>query len=318
MREKETFLKRTRNHLRFLIIKNLLFLKRFSIEDAIIISGEARGGTTWLSEIVSSHPELTVIWEPLMPIGGIVPKELHLGWRPYIPVADENSLIKKTFTSLLKGNLIKPWMTRKTLLKDFFQAKTLVFKFVRLNLSLPWLVSQYQFKHKPILILRHPFSVALSQTKAFGKMEHVENIFDPSLYNRSHYNEHAEFIKKLDGSLELAVAGWCLHHKPILDRLCSDQWVTVFYEYLVLNPEVQFENILRVWNVNSWKGFDIDYAKASSTDFKKDYSPNGEEQLNKWKNEIPKSQIPKLQSILDYFEIGLYSSGSIYPNVKPS
>ena len=70
--------------IKFFFFKIILSSKNFNVENSIIIFSEARGGSTWLMEILSTIPKTAINWEPLHVKNGVVPKKLNWGWRPYI------------------------------------------------------------------------------------------------------------------------------------------------------------------------------------------------------------------------------------------
>lgn len=68
----------------------ILKFRRFSASESLLLFCEARGGSTWLMEVLEKILPVCVNWEPLHPTNGVVPSELNLGRRPYIQW-DENN-----------------------------------------------------------------------------------------------------------------------------------------------------------------------------------------------------------------------------------
>ena len=71
----------------------------FSPRDTIIISGQPRGGTTWLAETMTTHATTGIIWEPLHP--KLMAKfdrtrelGIELGNFPFTPEAAQNEGLK--------------------------------------------------------------------------------------------------------------------------------------------------------------------------------------------------------------------------------
>lgn len=67
------------------MISLALRIKRKSPNSNIIISSDARGGSTWLLELLTQIPRTAVIWKPFHAKNGFVPDFFNFGWRPYIP-----------------------------------------------------------------------------------------------------------------------------------------------------------------------------------------------------------------------------------------
>ena len=74
--------------------------KRFNLKESIVIFSEARGGSTWLMEILSSLPNSSINWEPLHVAKGVAPKKYKFGSRPFIPHNEENTLYSKLFKEI--------------------------------------------------------------------------------------------------------------------------------------------------------------------------------------------------------------------------
>ena len=58
---------------------------KFKAEEGIVIFSEARGGSTWLMEILNNIPNTVVDWEPLHVNNGVVPVDFRWVGTPIYP-----------------------------------------------------------------------------------------------------------------------------------------------------------------------------------------------------------------------------------------
>ena len=142
--------------------------RRFKSEDAILICSETRGGSTWLMELMRNISGSTTIWEPLYPEKGVVPRDYNFGWRPNILEEQLDSRFKLLFKKILKGSIQSQFTLSETSILRSIFSRYLIIKFTRAHLLLPWLVSNFSLKYRPIFLVRHPIAVAFSQVKAFA------------------------------------------------------------------------------------------------------------------------------------------------------
>ena len=90
----------------FLFIRPILKSKKFNAADSIILFSEARGGSTWLMEMLRETLNVCINWEPLHVNSGVVPKENKLGWRPFIPkdnIDDSYNITRDHLQTLIHG-----------------------------------------------------------------------------------------------------------------------------------------------------------------------------------------------------------------------
>ena len=77
----------------------------YNQEDAIIIAGCPRSGTTWISDVFSSSKGVTKINEPLNYKNNAI-KNLGISWRTYLPPEEENPDLADYFQKLFQLNWI--------------------------------------------------------------------------------------------------------------------------------------------------------------------------------------------------------------------
>ena len=79
--------------------------RRYDLKDSVIIFSEARGGSTWLMEILSNIPNSCLNWEPLHVAKGVVPKKLRFGSRPFIPTIDKSDTYLNLFKRIISFSI---------------------------------------------------------------------------------------------------------------------------------------------------------------------------------------------------------------------
>jgi len=312
-------LTRLAREVRQLCMQALLPLKNFKAEDSIIIFSESRSGSTWLMEILNNIPNACVNWEPLHDFKGVVPDDYNWGWRPFISPDEENEAYLNLIHEILSFSTYTKWTTRYLTFKDLLSSEYVITKFVRANLLIPYILENLELKRKPILLLRHPIDVCLSQINAFESSDSEATTFEiPDTLNNDRFIEHQAFLQKLETKLEQKIANWCLNNVLVLNNpKILEQVLIVFYNELLAEPKGETQRILRALDlpkeVQTIVRF-IDFRKASSTDFSGQLAAAPEKQLFKNFNRLSTETKEQLQKIFDYFDFKLYTAFSPYPN----
>lgn len=300
------------------LIKTILAFKRFDPEKSILILSEARGGSTWLMEILAFLYKANIQWEPLHVRKGVIPGNLNLGWHPFIPSNNSESRFKELFYKIHSMKIHNKW-TRKYLgVSNLFKSDQLLVKYVRANLMLPYFIKKFKFENKPIFLVRHPIDTCLSFIKAFDdhpdrpEVELEQNLFRESIL------EHQEFMRGLNSRLEVVIAHWCLNNCSTIRQLSDLDVIIVFYSDLVMHPKTEIQKIIDQFTTKPEKERldQIDFRRSSGTDFSSELRNKPEDQL--WKNikKLSKEEKHAIQSIFDHFDLKLYTADSPFPDKK--
>lgn len=294
--------KKIRRQKLFFILKN----KRFKLQNAILLFSDPRGGSIWLMEVLSQLQWTTSNMEPLQNHSGLVPKSFGFGWYPHIPVESKEKKYIDFFDSVLCFKLYKDWTTNKVAIKKLIASKYVITKFVLGNQILPWIVTTFseQFKFKPIYLLRHPVAVCMSHLNTFTKIKpHQQFLILPennrfktiNTLNNERFTVHEAYLSSLETKMEIQVVLWCINNKNLIETKQAD-WVKVFYEDLLLNPEKEFELLLKKTGLNKIMGNaqNIDFRKPRSTVFNSRFLTNPEEQLTKFTKTFSEQELQKV------------------------
>ena len=95
-----------------------------------IIFSEPRGGSTWVTEIISLIPDTEIIWEPLHLEHSKHFRKLNFGWRQYIPEDFKWDEAYHLFQKVFSGKILNSWTTQLTDSKRLTNARFLIIKFV--------------------------------------------------------------------------------------------------------------------------------------------------------------------------------------------
>ncbi len=296
---------------RQVLLQNLLNLKHFKVEDSILIFSEARGGSTWLMEMLAHLPETCINWEPLHDDSGVVPKKYNFGWIPYIPTDDRNEAYLELMHQILTYKISSPYTRKYLTIINLLRADTVITKFVRANLLFPFLMTNFTLKYPSIFLLRHPIDTCLSQLEAFKKNDKsfiTEKI--PDQINNERYKENIDYIISLETKLEQKIANWCLNNVSTIDQLSLfDNVIIVYYSDLLLDPKKEMARIIDQLGFRVDKNSfleQINFRKVSTTDFKKQFKNDPQEQLHKNFEKLDKKTKDKVQKVFDHFKFKLY------------
>ncbi|MEQ8552416.1 MAG: hypothetical protein RIC53_07150 [Cyclobacteriaceae bacterium] len=191
-------------------------------------------------------------------------------------------------------------------------AERLLVKICRGNRLLPWLTKQYEFKYKPIYMIRHPFAVVDSQLKQGGWDANWKSFKLPDSPYVDFELKHADFLGSLESKEELLTANWCISNKQTLENVRHGvDWINVKYESLFLNPEDNLKIIFDQWNLELPDK--IDFSKNSRTSLGT-YTKDKMKQLSKWKTHFDSQQIDQMLRVVDYFQIKQYSD-AVLPEI---
>lgn len=181
----------------------------------IIITGSARSGTSWLSEIIARQFRYRMLFEPDHEFNtpqGILIADQWLRSKTESPEA--HRYLKKVFANRVDNDWIAQISNRKYKMHLWpFIPKKYVIKFVRANLSAKYLNETFQI---PVLhIIRNPYNVLASQ----------QRVKFPWLYDLKYFKKQADLVElvqqrfnfdinKTDSynNLEILTIRWCLEN----------------------------------------------------------------------------------------------------------
>lgn len=281
----------------------------FDPRDALLVFSDPRGGSTWITEMIQQVPRTAVVWEPLHLRYTDAFRKLGFGWRQHIPEDAEWEEARAVFEQVLRGRLLNEKLCSITDVAQVARAEQLIVKFCRGNALLPWLVRQFEFRHKPVYLVRHPFAVAASQLR-FGAWDwEFKGMGVPKGRFNERYLDHKDFLESITTKEESLVATWCLTNLvPLQHPKNNVDWITIPYETLLLEPEPTLKRIFETWDMPLPPGVLDRVREASQTTREATFETSVEAQLRKWQGQFSDEQVRRMAAVLDYFEVELYDT----------
>jgi hypothetical protein len=166
-------------------------------------------------------------------------------------------------------------------------------------------------------LVRHPVVVFLSQFKTFGhpvKGFYLSGNKKDEVFEDPRYPKHKNFINSLADLLHKEFAVYCMNNFHIYNHeINSENYFTIFYEDLLLDPVNTLKLIINNWSLNVNPIENIIHDQQAKFDETSKQYLNKKQQVSKWKNYLSDTDKKKFQNILDYFEIKIYNMSEIMP-----
>ena len=181
----------------------------------LIITGSARSGTSWLSEVIARQFRYRMLFEPEHEFNtkkGILIADQWIKNETDSPKAHE--YLKQVFANRIDNDWIAQISNRKYKMHLWpFLPKKYIIKFVRANLSAKYINERFNI---PIIhIIRNPYDVLASQ----------QRVNFPWLFNLDHFKKQADLVglvqkefnfnllqTELLSPLEVLSIRWCLEN----------------------------------------------------------------------------------------------------------
>lgn len=256
--------------------------------DNLYVFCDPRGGGTWLTEAIAEVPRTAVMWEPLLERQ--MPEWTHLGLgpRPALPEGADRPETRAVLDRVFRGKALNRWSKGSDAL-TCVRADRLLIKVSRGNALLPWLTKQFPFRRPPVLLVRHPFAVVASQL-AWGAWS--------SLHDRANQDRTPE---------EALVQTWCTTTLQALrHERCGTDWVPVFYEHLLQDPEREVERIFGRWEIRVPPSIYGRMGRASATTKEATFEDGAEAQLSKWQRALSPDQVARMRAVLEQYDVTEY------------
>lgn len=286
-------------------------------ENARLICGDPRGGTTWMAELLSQIPGTSMLWEPLAINRNPEFRKLGFGWRQYIPETADWPDAKMQFLKLFSGKMLSSYLCQATTPAEIRESSHLLIKFCRASQLLPWLTYNFKFRYAPVYLIRHPCAVVASQLRQ-GGWSHVSPKFEIPRTDKfsEFYSDHKDFLNTINSVEKRLAAVWCLCNSiPLKYPKEEQRWITITYESLLTDPHASLHQIANRWNVQLPDAIlqTIEQSSITTVSGSPILSGSTRKQLEYWKSSLSKKQISEVLEVVNYFGIDLYGS-DVVPN----
>ena len=299
-------------------------IKKYELQDAIIVAGSPRSGTTWLAEVLSSTYEYAMIFEPLHPVR--FPEAARSGFyaRTYLPAGKTWITGEKYLEKVFTGGVSSARFEGMENFKNAILSHKLIVKFVRVNRLLPWLSEKFNVR-QIILLVRHPCAVVASQLQS-GHYGYNDIFSGHDICPEKEKIIHeAEKIDCIDGNIikkierietpeEALATIWCLDNYVPLTSPQKSRWILVPYEKLMMDKTTSIKNIADMCGIVCSKKH-MEYIAKPSRVASNDLKAVNIQQLSKWKNHLSNDQITRILNIVSAFGLDFYTD-AVLPDYK--
>lgn len=304
-------------HKKLIKLNKLNFqIKKYDMQDTIILAGTPRSGTTWLSEVLNTIQRYTIIFEPLHPVW--FPEAAQTGFQARTYLSPETTWLEgeRYIEKVLCGRIATNRYEGITNIKNNMLSNKLIVKFIRANRLLPWISVNFQVK-KIILLIRHPCAVISSQIKSgYYGYNQASTHQDISPEKKKIMKEAQEIekiaphlIKKIEQATyreEILAAIWSLDNYIPLNSSSRSSYTVVPYEKLVTQGASTMEYIFSEIGIKFSDKYTKHLTKPSKV-ASKDLKTVSGHQLAKWKKDLSKDQINRILDMVSAFGLELYN-----------
>lgn len=289
----------------------------------IMIFSTARSGSTWVKEVIASQSNIKYVSEPLL-MDRMTRRQLGAdpSWELTVPGGNREAILKEYFQRQFDGKCGYGSPIRRS---EFYRKNydRVVLKLLRCQDMMNW--CEDVFGAKVVYLLRHPMPVALSR-KEYKRLP----MFIQSQEFRKRFltdRQHAYAVEVLNNGSELdhKILDWCLQNLAPLKHLDRDNWLIIYYEDIVMQPENELKRLTDYLVLDDANAAAARINQASSTTYKSDLetqkvlNEEGNQSkrrlflANKWLTRVDIAQIQSAQAIFDQFGIDVYSADNPMP-----
>lgn len=272
--------------------------------NSILVAGTARSGTTWLGSIIASQVPCRMMFEPFN--SGKVEDFRQFYYFQYMRPTDVNSALQSYCQTIFTGNIRNGWIDREI---DNLKPRYRLIKEIRVNLFLKWI--SLAFPEIPLLfIIRHPCAVALSRMQLdWATDSDIEPFLAQPKLIDDFLADKLDIIKSAKTDEEKHAIIWCISNLVPLKQFGPKELNVIFYENLVLQPEIEIPRIFQVINLPYENTVFAQANKPSTTTIRSSAIVTGDNKVTRWKRNLSAKQIDNILSIVEAFGLDYLYSG---------
>jgi hypothetical protein len=289
--------------------------------NTICLFGHARGGTSWLTEILLKIEHSCILDEPLLrhiPTTSSKPdpwlrkmqavEKLGFYFNQPIPEYSIWPEAYAMFEHLFKGQVVSLGLYDQYGLAPMRGAENFIVKINQGHLLMHWLLRNFDVS--AILLLRHPCAVVASQLKFdfFGRIELEIDRGFPQFKHREVYDQYSHIYKEVDSIEGYLAFLWSVQVKHSLYHPDNNRrWLTVAYEKLLMDFENEISRIFAFLNRPVPRNaMQQRMVPSAWTDPRSIPFIRQGKQLDAWQRELTGVQIANIFNVVDQFGIDAY------------
>lgn len=276
--------------------------------NCIVLAGNGRSGTTWVSDIINYKNEYRYIFEPFHPHKVGICKRFR--YRQYLRPDNRDLQFTEPVKAILAGRVRNRWTDSQN--RRFLCKKRLV-KDIRANHLLKWI--QVNFPGVPIiLLLRHPCAVANSKLQLNWET-HLEEFLAQRELMEDFLNPFRKEIEQARSTFEKHVFMWCIENYVPLNQFKRGEIHLAFYENFCETPRQEIDRLFSFLGEKFDERIFQNLSEPSSQSRKNSAIFTGESLIDSWRKHVNKEQLERALEILSLFGLNrIYSRDSI-PNM---
>lgn len=295
----------------------------------IFLFTSARSGSTLLEKIIASQPGIEYIFEPLnWKRFNTRRTKIQPNYRYIYSDPDRIAAFKLYFDDIFNNKITIHFpmaFWRKTF---SFRPERFVMKFINGKNHINWFEENYDIH--VVYLIRNPIATTLSRINWGWKdfnMRFKYMLEDP-FFNELIPQNLIEFSRQklfYGNEIEQFITGWSLENYIPLKKLDKKNWLVVSYEELILDEDnvmLKLKNGLNLTNLDAMKkhlrkpsGSESAYREKKQIMSQTDYDAK-KKLVSDWKSKISNEDLIKSYSILDKFDLNIYSNNDYKPKLK--
>jgi hypothetical protein len=294
-------------------VRSRLFVDLGGPEDAVLLAGMARSGTTWTAQLLNYDGTHRVVFEPFHPQRVKLAEPFK--YVQYLRADHRDEIKTAAALRILSGNVRSSWVDVEN---TGFVFRRRIIKEIRSNLMLRWLAG-ISPRMPVVLLVRHPLAVAASWLQlgwggrgSDGRSNDLEVILAqpelladfPVIQDVGQRIDHHDHLQRI-------IFQWCVFHLVPFTQFRAGELNVLFYENLVLHPEREIDNLFRrLGRPYDWARISVAINRPSRTT--KSFHESPRRLLAGWQDVLDVDQIRTATSILAMFGLdSLYARESL-------
>lgn len=281
----------------------------------VLLAGDGRSGTTWVSSIINYKNNFRCIFEPFWSRKTPICYKFRL--LQYLRPENKDTYFFETAEKVLYGRVRNKWIDQYN--KKLF-GKRILIKDIRTNLMLKWIHTNFP-RVKIILLLRHPCAVANSKIKAGWATPNLDKLFvEQEELMADFLKPFRKEIERAQGDFEKRIFSWCIQNYVPLRQFNNADIHLAFYENFCTNPRQEVKRLFCFLDEKfNDRIFDSKIIctinRPSPLAYKGSAIMSGDNLVSAWKKDIVQEQTCRAVRILKLFGLDeIYSEESI-PNI---
>lgn len=280
------------------------------------VIGDGRSGTTWVTSLINTHKHYREMFEPFHPDYiremEFLRSDDHLKPRSHFyarPDEDDQDLQNAT-KLVFEGKL---WHQRIDADNRAGLFTGLLVKDIFANLFSKWVHNRFP-DITILLLIRNPFAVALSK----HAKKDWEWVTDPmTLYNQPNLRadylcHHEDLIRRVSSEGDYILKQiliWSMIHYVPFKQFSTKQIHVVFYENVVVNPNLEISKILHDKTIELPESLIKQPSKMVGKNIKQGKSP-----IDSWLSDLQPRTIDAGMEILESFGLEKIYGSDAFPN----